>query len=152
MELVAISAAHAAFENFAQPAGNQLAPLDDPILPLFVERRPRRQRRFGFQRLGNLGERLFRLRPLLVIDVGAEDAANANLVPGQPTPAVDSDGDGIVDIYDTATPTTAQGWSQVRSVRLAVLARSEQFEKEEVTASEPLWNVGTAVKVAGSID
>ena len=64
----------------------------------------------------------------------------------------DSDGDGIVDIYDTSTPTTAQGWSQVRSVRLAVLARSEQFEKEEVTASEPLWNVGSAVKVAGSID
>jgi hypothetical protein len=27
--------------------------------------------------------------------VGAEDTANANLVPGQPAPAVDSDGDGI---------------------------------------------------------
>jgi type IV pilus assembly protein PilW len=64
----------------------------------------------------------------------------------------DSDGDGVVDLYDTTTPTTAQGWSQVRSVRLAVLARSEQFEKEEVTATEPLWNVGAAVKVDGSID
>lgn len=29
--------------------------------------------------------------------VGAEDTANANLVPGQPAPAVDSDGDGITN-------------------------------------------------------
>jgi hypothetical protein len=28
---------------------------------------------------------------------GAEDTANANLVPGQPAPAVDSDGDGITN-------------------------------------------------------
>lgn len=29
--------------------------------------------------------------------VGAEETANANLVPGQPAPAVDSDGDGITN-------------------------------------------------------
>lgn len=64
----------------------------------------------------------------------------------------DTDDDGIVDVYDTATPTTADGWARVRSVRLAVLARSDLFEKEEVTATEPMWDVGTAIAVSGAVE
>lgn len=64
----------------------------------------------------------------------------------------DTDDDGIVDVYDTTTPTTAAGWARVKSVRLAVLARSDQFEKEEVTPTEPVWDVGTGITVTGAVD
>lgn len=64
----------------------------------------------------------------------------------------DTDGDGVVDRYDYATPINNNGWSQVLSVRVAVLARSAQFEKEEVTHANPLWDVGNATAVAGSVN
>lgn len=63
----------------------------------------------------------------------------------------DTDGDDTVDTFDTTTPTTNAGWLQVRAVRLAVLARSTHFEKEEVTTALPLWNVGTFASVSGSV-
>ncbi len=62
----------------------------------------------------------------------------------------DTDGNGVVDTYDNLTPTTGAGWRQVLSVRIAVVARSAQMEKENVTAAQPLWDVGTATTVAGS--
>lgn len=62
----------------------------------------------------------------------------------------DTDGDGVVDIYDKVLPTTNAGWRQIIAVRIALVARSSQFEKEPVTPSNPLWDVGTAVPVAGS--
>lgn len=64
----------------------------------------------------------------------------------------DTDGDGIVDRYDNVTPATNAAWRQVLSVRLAVVARSANYDKDEVTQAEPLWDVGTAVTVAGSAD
>ena len=55
-------------------------------------------------------------------------------------------GDGIVDSYDNVTPTTAAGWLQVLSVRLGVLARSQNYEKPEpagaactATTTTPTW-------------
>lgn len=63
----------------------------------------------------------------------------------------DTNDDGIVDVYDTTTPTTAQGWSRVRTIRVAVLARGDQFNKEEVTSTEPVWDVGANVPVTGSV-
>jgi len=62
----------------------------------------------------------------------------------------DTDGDDVVDTYDYTTPTTHAGWLSVLSVRLAVVARSAQFEREEVTVANPQWDVGTATAVAGS--
>jgi type IV pilus assembly protein PilW len=62
----------------------------------------------------------------------------------------DTDGDGVIDTYDKVTPTTNAAWRQVIAVRVALVARSSQFEKEQVTASNPLWDVGTAVPVSGS--
>src|SRR5512138_140979 len=54
----------------------------------------------------------------------------------------DTDNDRVVDTYDAVTPTTPAGWAQVLTVRIAVVTRSTQYEKDEVTASEPLWDVG----------
>jgi len=62
----------------------------------------------------------------------------------------DTDGNGVVDTYDAVTPTTSAGWRQVLSLRIAIVARSVQMEKDNVTVSEPLWDVGTATVVAGS--
>lgn len=66
--------------------------------------------------------------------------------------------DGIVDVYDSTTPTTADGWSRVLTVRVALVARSEQRERNNadgagvVTASDPVWDVGTATTVSGTTD
>ena len=65
---------------------------------------------------------------------------------------VDTDADGVVDKYVSDTPTSVEGWQQVRSVRMALLTRSEQFEKDKVTVSEPLWDVGKVADVPGTED
>lgn len=56
----------------------------------------------------------------------------------------DTDGDGIVDVYNTVIPTNGLEWSRVVALRVAIVARSGQFEKEEVTASAPVWDLGSA--------
>ena len=62
----------------------------------------------------------------------------------------DTDANGVVDTYDTTTPTTAAGWAQVLAVRVAVVARSAQYEREVVTSAAPLWNLGTGHTIAGT--
>ena len=62
----------------------------------------------------------------------------------------DTDGDGDIDVFDTATPTTNAGWRQVIAVRIAVVARSAQFEREDVTATQPAWDLGAAPAVTGA--
>lgn len=64
----------------------------------------------------------------------------------------DTDGDGNVDNYDNATPIDNAGWRQVLAVRMAVVARSVTYQKEEVTFDEPQWDVGTTTAVAGAVD
>jgi type IV pilus assembly protein PilW len=64
----------------------------------------------------------------------------------------DTTGDDVVDTYDTVRPTNNAGWLQVRSVRVAVLARSAQYEKDEVTVAAPQWNLGSAAAVTGAVD
>jgi len=63
--------------------------------------------------------------------------------------------DGIVDIYDQTTPaaaaaTTACNWARVSALRLALVARSAQFEKTAVTAAAPDWEGTNANNPAGS--
>lgn len=53
--------------------------------------------------------------------------------------------DGTVDVWDTNTPVAPSDWRQVVAIRVAVVARSSQYEKEIVTTSNPLWNVGSNV-------
>lgn len=59
----------------------------------------------------------------------------------------DTDGDRIIDTWDTVTPTTAALWMQVRAIRIALLARSAQYERTQVTPAAPTWQQdnGTAV-------
>ena len=59
----------------------------------------------------------------------------------------DTDANNIVDTYDTVTPTTAAGWLQVLSVKVAVLARIGNFEKPAVSGGDcdattvvPAWS------------
>ncbi|HZY19498.1 MAG TPA: PilW family protein [Ramlibacter sp.] len=68
----------------------------------------------------------------------------------------DTNADGTVDGWDTATPTTNAGWRQVIAVRVAIVARSAQLEERstykesgEVTLANPDWDIGTAVPVTG---
>jgi type IV pilus assembly protein PilW len=59
--------------------------------------------------------------------------------------------DGIVDSFDNTAPVTAADWSQVLAVRIAVLARIDNFEKPSVsggncdaTTAMPTWAGSTA--------
>ena len=54
----------------------------------------------------------------------------------------DTDGDSVVDTWNTTLPTNATEWMQVRAVRIALLARSAKFEKTSVTATAPTWSGG----------
>lgn len=73
-----------------------------------------------------------------------------NIVNMQALYGKDTDADGAVNAWDNVTPTTHAGWLQVMAVRLAVVSRSSQFEKEDVTFANPQWDVGNAGTVAGS--
>jgi type IV pilus assembly protein PilW len=64
----------------------------------------------------------------------------------------DTNADGVVDQYDTTTPTTSAGWQQLRAIRLAVVGRSAQYEKELVTTAKPQWDVGASATVSGAAD
>lgn len=65
--------------------------------------------------------------------------------------------DAIVDAYDQATPdpiatpNTLCGWARISVVRMALLTRSIQFEKDEVTGVAPVWDGSVANNPAGSI-
>jgi type IV pilus assembly protein PilW len=65
-----------------------------------------------------------------------------NIVVLQALYGKDTNGDGVIDAYDQATPATNAAWQQVLSVRIALVARSAQYEKDVVTAANPLWIVG----------
>ena len=59
--------------------------------------------------------------------------------------------DGVVDVYNQTTPTTACGWAKTPAIRVALVARSGQFEKDEVTSAAPTW-AGTASATSVPID
>jgi type IV pilus assembly protein PilW len=47
-----------------------------------------------------------------------------------------------INTYDKTAPTTNAQWQQVKSIRIAVVARSVQYEKDAVTVNAPVWDVG----------
>lgn len=61
----------------------------------------------------------------------------------------DTNADGAIDLWDNVTPTSQALWSQVVAVRVAVAARSNQYEKEAVTTANPQWDVGGADTITG---
>jgi type IV pilus assembly protein PilW len=75
--------------------------------------------------------------------------------------------DGVIDVYDQTTPTTSCGWARTSAVRLALVARSSQYETQidpgtgqrvcdPVTAlagpTSPTWsgNAGAPIDLTGS--
>lgn len=81
---------------------------------------------------------------------GATDVF-ANVVNMQAYYGKDTDGDGIVDAWNVTTPTTNAGWLQILSVRIAIVSRSNQYEKEVVTKNDLLWDVGANSVITGSV-
>lgn len=62
---------------------------------------------------------------------------------------VDASGNVIVDTYDNVTPLTNADWRRVVAIRIAVVARSNEYEKDVVTANQPLWDVGATATITG---
>ena len=62
----------------------------------------------------------------------------------------DTNADGAVDVYDTVNPTTPAGWAQIVALRVALVVRSNQFEREVVTPVAPVWDLGATPTVTGS--
>lgn len=60
--------------------------------------------------------------------------------------------DLTVDAYNQSTPTTECGWVRMRAVRVALVARSAQLEKEVVTAAAPAWAAASAAAIDLSAD
>ncbi len=60
-------------------------------------------------------------------------------------------GVGVVNTFDNVTPTTNAGWTQVHAVRIAIVARSAQYEHDIVTPVAPQWDVGNVDTVPGSV-
>lgn len=48
----------------------------------------------------------------------------------------DTNNDDTVDTWDNTTPTNNAGWSQIRAVRVAIVARSVQWQKDVVTTND----------------
>ncbi|PKO69528.1 MAG: pilus assembly protein PilW [Betaproteobacteria bacterium HGW-Betaproteobacteria-16] len=64
----------------------------------------------------------------------------------------DTNGNGVVDVYNKDLPTNVAEWQQVLTVRIALVARSTQFNREQVTFANPSWDVGSSTPVSGSSD
>ena len=63
----------------------------------------------------------------------------------------DTDGDGVVDAWNSTLPASGAEWMQVRAIRIALLARSAKLEKTAVTSdciapnnpvNSAFWSVG----------
>jgi type IV pilus assembly protein PilW len=79
--------------------------------------------------------------------IGSSEALNSGIVLLKALYGRDTDGNGTVDTYDTTTPTNNADWRNVLSVRLVVVARSGQRERDEVTTAEPTWNAAGSAAV-----
>lgn len=60
----------------------------------------------------------------------------------------------IVDTWNQATPATACGWARVSALRLAMVARSGQYDKNNITTTAPTWagTSTTPVDLSGNSD
>ena len=61
----------------------------------------------------------------------------------------DTNGDGAIDTWDNSTPALNDNasWRNVLAVRIALVARSETYEKQITTTRNPQWDVGIGVTV-----
>lgn len=71
--------------------------------------------------------------------------AYSNIVNLQALYGKDTNNDGTVDKYEAASPSSATEWAQVLSIKIALVARSGNYEKEEVTTAAPIWDYGSHI-------
>jgi type IV pilus assembly protein PilW len=116
--------------------------------------------------LGNLGYSQYSVNANLALQLTTRTATAASstselfpqIVNLQALYGKDTNNDGVVDRYDDVTPTTNAGWREVLTVRIAVVARSTQYEKSEpdendaVTQANPLWDLGASATVTDAED
>ncbi len=102
--------------------------------------------------LGQIGHRRYSISATQALQLTTLSAADGSLSSQDVFPQIvtmkalygrDTNGNGVVDTYNTTASTTAAGWAEVLSIRMAVVARSGQREKEIVTPANPLWDVGS---------
>lgn len=74
--------------------------------------------------------------------VSADRVVFAEIVNLQALYGLDNDGNGVVEEYTDTTPTDYMTWSRVLTVRVVLVARSSNREKDAVTTSAPEWNLG----------
>jgi type IV pilus assembly protein PilW len=68
-----------------------------------------------------------------------------NIVQLQAEYGKDTDADGIIDLFEAVAPANAAQWATVLAVRIALVARSSLYEKEEVSpATLRLWDDSAA--------
>ena len=72
----------------------------------------------------------------------AENIASLRAQYGQDTSGPPMD--GTVDTYTQTTPVNACQWARTPAIRVALVARSAQFEKENVTLAAPQWSGSTS--------
>lgn len=48
--------------------------------------------------------------------------------------------DGVIDRWEVAQPANNDEWRQTLAIRVALLTRSQQWEKDEVTFEKPTWS------------
>jgi len=92
-----------------------------------------------------------------IIDLQAEYGKDNGVNNGTVSAASYVANDGIVDSYDNVTPTTQIGWQQVLSIRIGVLARSENYVKPgasgvcQTTTTNPTWGNGQSFPAVGDL-
>jgi type IV pilus assembly protein PilW len=99
-------------------------------------------------------------RFLTVNNTLANQVANTEVAEGivnlQAEYGLDANADGVVDAaeWTVVTPATTAAWRQLRAIRVALLSRSQQYEKTAVTTVAPAWAGGafTMRNIDGAAD
>jgi type IV pilus assembly protein PilW len=78
---------------------------------------------------------------------GALEQLNSGIVLLKAMYGRDTDGNGTVDVYDTTSPTNNAEWRNVLAVRMVVVARSGNRERDVVTTAEPTWSAGSGAAI-----
>lgn len=100
--------------------------------------------------LGTQGTSLMALNQNIAVAAGTNPAAIVEgIVAMRAQYGLDTNGDGFIDAYGSAAPASAAG---LVAVLIAVVARSGELEKEDISpATLTLWNGGTLAN-GGAID
>ena len=93
-----------------------------------------------------------------IVDLRAQYGKDNGVNNGTVTNTTYAANDGIIDGFDNTAPVTAADWTQVLAVRIAVLARSGNYEKPSVSGGNcdattvlPTWS-GSAASPFNAVD